>query len=105
DKVAEAEPDDDAVMWLEDVDWPGRRDLSSTEPNAATARRIERARMLMTAGLPDLAEGELRFGSKLEGEQPQLLAMELAQNADTPFRALRVMKSFSADYLSLPLDK
>ncbi len=105
DKVAEAEPDDDAVMWLADVDWPERRDLSSTEPNAATARRIERARLLMTAGLPDLAEGELRFGSKLEGEQPQLLAMELAQNADTPFRALRVMKSFSADYLSLPLDK
>ena len=105
DKVAEADPDEGAVMWLESVGWPERRDLSSSEPNAATARRIERARLLGNAGLPDLAEGELRFGSKLESEQPQLLAMELAQNADTPFRALRVMKSFSADYLSLPLDK
>ena len=27
------------------------------------------------------------------------------ESADSPFRALRVMKSFSADYLSLPLDK
>ena len=98
-------PDDDAVMWLEDVDWPEHRDLSATEPNAATERRIERARLLMSAGLPDLAEAELRFGAKTENEQPQLLAMELAQSADSPFRALRVMKSFSADYLSLPLDK
>jgi soluble lytic murein transglycosylase len=104
-KVADAMPDTDAVMWLEDVDWPSRRDLSATEPNAATARRIDRARLLVSAGLPDLAESELRFGSKQSTEQPQLLAMELAQNADTAFRALRVMKSFSADYLSLPLEK
>ncbi len=104
DKVAEAVPDGDAVMWLEDVDWPERRDWSSTEPNPATAHRIERARLLMSAGLPDLAEGELRFGAKLEGEQPQLLGMELAQNADSPFRALRVMKSFSADYLTMPIE-
>jgi soluble lytic murein transglycosylase len=31
--------------------------------------------------------------------------MEFAQSADSAFRALRIMKSFSADYLSLPLDK
>jgi soluble lytic murein transglycosylase len=105
DQVAAADPDDAAVMWLEDVDWPEHRDLSATEPNAATERRIERARLLMGAGLPDLAEAELRFGAKTENEQPQLLAMELAQTADSPYRALRVMKSFSADYLSLPLDK
>jgi soluble lytic murein transglycosylase len=105
EKVAAADPDSAAVMWLEDVDWPEHRDLSATEPNAATERRIERARLLMGAGLPDLAEAELRFGAKTENEQPQLLAMELAQSADSPYRALRVMKSFSADYLSMPLDK
>ena len=104
-KVAAAGADEDAVMWLADVDWPGHRDLSSAQPNAATEHRIERARLLTDAGLPDLAEAELRFGAKTGKEQPQLLALELAQSVESPFRALRVMKSFSGDYLSLPLDK
>ena len=60
---------------------------------------------LIAAGLTDLAETELRFGAKSPDEQPQLLAMELAQSADSPYRALRMMKSFSADYLSLPIGK
>jgi soluble lytic murein transglycosylase len=105
EKTAEAMPDDDTATWLAGLNWPMHRDLSATEPNSATRLRIERARLLSGAGLPDIAEGELRFGAKTENEQPQLLAMELAQSADSPFRALRVMKSFSADYLSLPLDK
>ena len=46
DKVAEAEAETDAVMWLEDVDWPVHRDLSAVEPNTATKRRIERAHLL-----------------------------------------------------------
>lgn len=105
DKVIAAEPDDAAVMWLEDVDWPVHRDLSATEPNAATERRIARARLLATAGLPDLSESELRFGAKDPHEQPQLLALELAQSSDSAYRALRVMKTFSGDYLSLPIEK
>ena len=104
-KVAAAAPDDDAIMWLADVDWPMHRDLSAAEPNAATQQRIKRARLLTGAGLPDVAEAELRFGAATDNEQPQLLALELAQSSESPFRALRVMKSFSADYLSLPLDK
>lgn len=103
--VADVAPDENAVMWLADVDWPAHRDLSATEPNAATERRIERARLLTGAGLPDLAEAELRFGAATENEQPQLLALEVAQSAESAFRALRIMKSFSGDYLSLPLDK
>lgn len=105
DKVIEAEPDDASVMWLQDVDWPEHRDLSATEPNAATERRIGRARLLTNAGLPDLADAELRFGAKDPHEQPQLLALESAQSSDSAFRALRVMKSFSGDYLALPIDK
>jgi soluble lytic murein transglycosylase len=98
-------PDDETTMWLADIQWPAHRDFSATEPNAATAQRIERARLLQAAGLPDIAEAELRFGSLTETEQPQLLAMELAQSAESPYRALRIMKSFSGDYLSLPLDR
>lgn len=104
-KVADAMPDKDAVEWLAEVDWPEHRDLSATEPNAATALRIQRARLLQAAGLTDMADAELRFGAKTDSEQPQLLGIEAATTADSPFRALRIMKSFSGDYLSLPLEK
>lgn len=105
DKVAAAAVDDGVSAWLDDVDWPESRDLSATAPNAATEQRIERARLLNAAGLPDIAVSELRFGAKNETEQPQLLGLEAAQSADSPFRALRIMKSFSGDYLSVPFEK
>ncbi len=101
-KVAAATADEDADMWLSGIAWPAHRDLSATAPNPATQQRIERARLLTDAGLTDFAESELRFGAKTETEQPQLLALELAAAADSPFRAMRVMKSMSGDYLSLP---
>jgi soluble lytic murein transglycosylase len=101
-KVAAAMVDDDAVMWLSGIAWPAHRDLSATSPNAATQQRIERARLLTDAGLTDFAQSELRFGAKTETEQPQLLALELAATADSPFHAMRAMKSLSGDYLSLP---
>ncbi len=103
DKVAAAPEDGDSAAWLAGIGWPARRDLSATEANAATERRIERARLLEGAGLAESAEAEVRFGVATGNEQPQLLALELAQAAESPFRALRIMKSFSADYLSLPL--
>ena len=105
DASPDTAPENDAATWLADVDWPVHRDLSASEPNTATARRIERARLLTGAGLPDVAESELRFGAATESEQPQLLALELAQSSESAFRALRIMKSFSADYLSLALNK
>ena len=92
-----------SASWLDQVAWPAHKDLSAVEPNPATKQRMERARLLYAANLPDLAEAEIRFGAKSEGEQPHLLALEMAKVADSPFRALRVMKSFSADYLSLPI--
>jgi soluble lytic murein transglycosylase len=103
-KVAAAVADDGIKRWLAEIEWPAQRDLSDTAPNAATRQRIERARLLFAASLPDISESELRFGAKAEGEQPNLLALELARTAPTPFRALRIMKSFSGDYLSLPLE-
>ena len=104
-KVAAAMPDADATMWLAGVEWPPQRDLSATAPNAATERRIERGHLLAAAGLPDLAQAELRFGVTTDVEQPQILAIHAAETADSPFRALKIMKSFSGDYLSVPLEK
>ena len=102
EQIAKAQPDATVKSWLSGIQWPAHRDLTATDPNQATKARIERTRLLMEAGLPDLAEAEVRFGAHVEGEQAHLLALELARSAPSPYRALRVMKSLSADYLSLP---
>ncbi|HKD05831.1 MAG TPA: transglycosylase SLT domain-containing protein [Bryobacteraceae bacterium] len=103
-KLTATAPDLEAASWLNDVDWPERRDFSATEPNASTRLRIDRARILMLAGLSDAADTELRFGAKTDNEQPHLLAIELARAMPSPFHALRIMKSFIGDYLSIPFE-
>jgi soluble lytic murein transglycosylase len=74
----------------------------ATETAPATQSRIERSRLLRSAGLNDLADAELRFGIRTDG-QPALLAMELAASADAPHQAMRIMKSNSSEYLNLPV--
>ncbi|MEO8596758.1 MAG: lytic transglycosylase domain-containing protein [Candidatus Solibacter sp.] len=74
----------------------------ATDTAAATTARIERSRLLRSAGLADLADAELRFGMRTD-DQPALLAMELAESAEAPHQALRVMKSNNPDYLNLPV--
>jgi soluble lytic murein transglycosylase len=72
-----------------------------SEANATTQTRVARSRMLRAAGLDDLADSELRFGSKNDCE-PAWVAMELAGSAETPHQAMRIMKSLSPEYLDLP---
>jgi soluble lytic murein transglycosylase len=74
-------------------------------PNEATRQRIDRGRMLIAAGLTTQAVEELEYGAKQSGEQPTLLAMELSRAMPTPYLAVKVMKKFSGDYLSLPFEK
>jgi soluble lytic murein transglycosylase len=69
-----------------------------------TKARIERSRLLRSAGLTDFADAELRFGARTDG-QPGRLAMELAGAAETPHEAVRKMKSLAGDYLSLALEQ
>ncbi|HXE62558.1 MAG TPA: transglycosylase SLT domain-containing protein [Bryobacteraceae bacterium] len=76
-----------------------------TAPNAATRQRIERGRLLIAAGMTSQAVDELEFGARQNDEQTTLLAMELSRSMPTPYLALRAMKKFSGDYLSLPFDK
>ena len=70
--------------------------------NAPTNARIERSRVLRAAGLNDLADGEIRFGARRDG-QPALLAMELASEAGATHQGLRLMKLMNPDYLNLPI--
>ena len=73
-----------------------------TQPSAATTLRIDRSRLLRAAGLPDLADSELRFGAH-NGAQPTLIAMEIAGNADAPYQGLVAMKAFAPDYIGRPV--
>ena len=69
-----------------------------------TALRIERSRLLRTAGLSELADAELRFGARTDG-QPALLGMEMAEAATAAHLGVRIMKSMAPDYLNLKLDQ
>ena len=99
--VERAAADESALAFLKTVEFPERRASSGYLPDAATARRIERFRLLNGAGLDTLAQAELRFGARIDS-QPYVLAMELARSAEAPHQGLRNMKSMASDYLSLP---
>jgi soluble lytic murein transglycosylase len=73
-----------------------------TRATAATELRIARSRILRNAGLTDLADDELRFGARTDG-QPALLAMEGAAAAEEPYQGMRMMKAMAPDYLNLRL--
>lgn len=74
-----------------------------TDPTRTTILRIERSRLLRNAGLADLADSELRFGARTDG-QGALLGIESASSAEAANVAMRIMKSLAPDYLTLPLD-
>jgi soluble lytic murein transglycosylase len=98
--LARAIPSEPVIAFLNTVQFPTRTSPDTYEPTAATTRRIERFRLLSEAGLTKLAETELRFSAKTDG-QPHLLAMELAGAADAPHQGLRNMKSLVSDYFSI----
>lgn len=78
----------------------------SFEPSAGSRYRIARSRLLVSEGLHDLAEAELRFAAGEDG-QPQVLATELARQASArgaPDQAIRYVKAVFPDYLKTPLD-
>jgi len=72
-------------------------------PTRPTALRIERSRLLRSAGLSDIADSELRFGAR-NGGQPALLGMEMAAAAEAPHNAMHIMKVMAPEYLSLPFN-
>jgi soluble lytic murein transglycosylase len=75
-------------------------------PAKETRRRIERARLLASAGLDREAETELRFGVKA-GDQPQVYALELARSAarrSAPDQAIRYIKAHAPGYLLYPVE-
>ena len=101
--VAAAVPSEKTAQFLRSIAFPPHKPAVPGEPDAGTALRIARARLLESAGLPDLAQAELRFGAR-NGGQPYLLAMELARTANTPHQRLHNIKAAAPDYLSMSLE-
>ncbi len=92
--------------FLRGIDFPQRSRTLNFEPNATSRARIERARLLASAGLDDWAVNELRYGAQNE-DQPQVLAIELASmTAKTagPNQAISYIKRYASSYLFLPLE-
>jgi soluble lytic murein transglycosylase len=108
-KFVAAKPDPAVRSWLEEVTDPDVTAATPTDiaaiPNDATRQRIERGRLLIAAGMTTAAVQELEFGAKQANEQATILAMELSRSMPTPYLAMRVMKRFGGDYLSLPYEK
>jgi soluble lytic murein transglycosylase len=100
--IANATPSAEVTAWLGAISFPEPRKFID-KPDPATSSRIERARLLRTAGYNDLAESELRFGAR-NGAEPHLIAMEIASGAPSTAESLRAMKSTVSDYLSLAFD-
>ena len=98
-EIATVAPSAATGKFLASLTFPEARPVPS-ESTRATAARIERSRLLRTAGLGDLADTELRFGARADG-QPPLLAIEMAGAAGAPYQAIRIMKSMTPDYLNL----
>jgi soluble lytic murein transglycosylase len=98
---ASAAPSAEIAQFVAGIRFPAPNAIP-TDATPATAQRIERSRLLRSAGLADLADSELRFGSRTDG-QPALLAIELASCAEAPHQAMRVMKGMTPDYLGLPV--
>jgi soluble lytic murein transglycosylase len=101
--IAGAAPSAETARFLAAVTFPEPKPVPAQSASATTIR-IERSRLLRTAGLGDLADSELRFGARTDG-QPPLLAMEMAGAAAAPHQAMRIMKSLAPEYLNLALDQ
>ena len=92
--------------FLRTVAFKTRARVRDFVPNAASKIRIERARLLAAAGLDDWAEGELRYAAQNE-DQPHVMGLELATIAsrrDAQDQAIRYLKRYTPDYLSLPVE-
>jgi soluble lytic murein transglycosylase len=102
-EIAGAAASAETARFLATVTFPESKPVP-VQSASATTWRIERSRLLRTAGLGDLADSELRFGARTDG-QPPLLAMEMAGAAAAPHQAMRIMKSMAPEYLNLALDQ
>ena len=104
--IANAAASPEVRQFFAGVRFSQRRRMDSFTPTPATKLRVDRARLLASAGLDDLADSELRFAAKTDA-QPQVIAVELAELAnrrDQPDIGIRAIKRLAPSYLFLPIE-
>ena len=92
--------------FLRTVGFATRARVRDFEPNATARLRLERARLLASAGLEEWAEVELRYAAQNE-DQPHVMGLELATMASRrsePDQAIRYLKRYAPDYLYMRMD-
>jgi soluble lytic murein transglycosylase len=94
-----------AAEFLRAVNFPQRARTTVFDASPTSLARIERAKLLVLAGLKDWAEIELRYGAQT-GDQPHLLAMQLGAliGDGKPQQAIKYIKSYAGNYLFLPIE-
>jgi soluble lytic murein transglycosylase len=105
-EIGDVAPSPKVNEFLRGIDFPQRSRTLNFQPNATAKARIERARLLASAGLDDWAANELRYGSQNE-DQPQVLAVELAEMTTKtvgPDQAMRYIKRYAGNYLFFPIE-
>jgi peptidoglycan lytic transglycosylase len=105
--IASAENSPAVAQLLASINPPAGSQSTNPGFGPATKARIDRARLLASAGLDDLASTELRFAAKMDPTQA-LVAIELAELAtrrDQPDLGIRYIKHYAPGYLLMPLDR
>ncbi|MBI3678862.1 MAG: transglycosylase SLT domain-containing protein [Acidobacteria bacterium] len=104
--VSKAMPNQATLDLLKAIPFPQHRQELSFEPTDATRRRLERAKLLESAGLDEPAESELRFAARTDG-QSHIIAIDLARvlrKRGAEDEALRAVKAYVPNYLSVPME-
>ena len=92
--------------FLRTVTFNTRARVRNFDPNPIARLRLERARLLASAGLDDWAEVELRYAAQNE-DQPHVMGLELASMANrrsAQDEAIRYLKRYAPDYLYMPIE-
>ncbi len=107
-RLQAATPNPAMTEFLHSAAWPARPEFPSFTPGKTAQFRIDRAQLLETTGLVDLAENELKFGAHEDDDQENVYAYELAKCAAAhgePYQAMHYIKAYAPGYLYMPLDQ
>jgi soluble lytic murein transglycosylase len=104
--VVRAQPAEAVQAFLASIAFPPSRAPATFAPDAATKRRLERARLLREASLEDWADAELRFAAR-DDALPQVVGLTLAEAflaRGEHRRALFALRQAGLDYLTWPIE-
>jgi soluble lytic murein transglycosylase len=107
-ELSDVKADPMLTATLQAIPWPTRPQFPSFTGGPLVQKRVMRAQLLLSSGMHDMAEDELKFGSRNEEGQANVYAYELAKFASghgAPDEALRYIKTFAPGYLYMPLDQ